>query len=209
MLNSRYKIIVLSFVAFILLALSISLFTKGFKTLSPVLFTNNPLSNQISTRGEIKDKDNLRLEEIAPNIGYIAPDFTFPDSNGESVSLSQFRGKIVFLNIWATWCGPCRVEMPAMEKLYQKFKNEDFVILAVSIDRQGKSIAMPFVKELGITFPILFSPDSAILDIYMVNALPTSYIIDKKGNIVTHVLGGRNWFGPKTIETFEYLIHKT
>ena len=207
MLNPGYKIILLSFVAFILLVLSIAFITKGPKTLSPALSINNPSNNKIVNRGEIKD--NLRLEEIAPKTGYLAPDFSLPDKNGKPISLSQFRGKVVFLNIWATWCGPCRIEMPAMEKLYQKFKSESFVILAVSIDSQGESVVMPFLKKHGITFPILFYPDSSIMDIYMVNALPTSYIIDKKGNIVTQVLGGRNWFGPKTIETFEYLIHKT
>ena len=209
MLNPRYKIIVFSFVAFIGLILGISYIIEEYRNFSSKPFINNPSNNQIFIREEIKDKDNLRLEEIAPKPGYLAPDFSLHDINGKSISLSQFRGKIVFLNIWATWCGPCRVEMPAMEKLYQKFKNESFVILAVSIDSQGESVVIPFLKEYGITFPILFSPDSGIMDIYMVNALPASYIIDKKGNIVTQVLGGRNWFGPKTIETFEYLIHKT
>ncbi len=209
MLNQRYKIIAFSFIAFILLLLSISFVTNEFQTLSPVLSTDNPSTNQISNRGEINDKNSLRLDEIAPKPEYLAPDFSLPDINGKSVSLSQYRGKIVFLNIWATWCGPCRVEMPAMEKLYRKFKKENFALLAVSIDSQGKSVVMPFLKKYGITFPILFSPDSGIMDIFRVNALPTSYILDRKGHIVAHVLGGRNWFGPKTIETFEYLIHKT
>ncbi len=139
----------------------------------------------------------------------MAPDFTFPDMDGKPVSLSQFRGKVVFLNIWATWCGPCRIEMPDMEKLYRKFKKEDLVILAVSIDRLGEPVVKPFVKELELTFPILLSPDGRVQRIYMVNALPSSFIIDKSGRVVTRVVGARNWFGAETIETFEYLIRNT
>ena len=207
MLNSRYRVVFYSFGAFTLFLLVSGFFMKHENVLA--FFSKyESAKNQSSENNNIKQAKPLP-EEIAPQEGFIAPDFTFPDMNGKSVSLSQFRGKVVFLNIWATWCGPCRIEMPDMEKLYRKFKKEDLVILAVSIDRHGEPVVKPFVKELELTFPILLSPDGRIQRIYMVNALPSSFIIDKSGRILTRVVGARNWFGAETIETFEYLIRKT
>ena len=207
MLNPRFKVVFYSFSAFTLLLLVSGFFMKQENVLA--FFSKDESGkNQSSKNNNLKQAKSLS-EEIAPQDGFMAPDFTFPDMNGKSVSLSQFRGKIVFLNIWATWCGPCRIEMPDMEKLYRKFKKEDLVILAVSIDRQGEPVVKPFTKELELTFPILLSPDGSIQRIYMVNALPSSFIIDKSGRIVTRVVGARNWFGAETLETFEYLIRKT
>ncbi len=207
MLNPRYKVAFYSFGAFTLLLLVSGFFMKH-ENVFAFFSKYESGKNQSSKNNNIKQAKPLS-EEIAPQDGFMAPDFSFPDMNGKSVSLSQFRGKIVFLNIWATWCGPCRIEMPDMEKLYRKFKKEDLVILAVSIDRQGEPVVKPFIKELGLTFPILLSSDGSIQRIYMVNALPSSFIIDKSGRIVTRVVGARNWFGAETLETFEYLIRKT
>ncbi len=207
MLNSRHKVAFYSFGAFILFLLASGFFMKHENALA-IFSKDESTKSQSSTNNNKKQAESLS-EEIAPQEGFMAPDFTFPDMNGKSVSLSQFRGKVVFLNIWATWCGPCRIEMPDMEKLYRKFKKEDLVILAVSIDHQGEPVVKPFVKELELTFPILLSPDGRIQRIYMVRALPSSFIIDKSGRIITRVVGARNWFGTETIETFEYLIRKT
>lgn len=206
-MKNYYKVIFYSFTVFILLIISISF----------IINYSNPFSfftkeDTAKSRTETEEKSEQKIEltnEIAPQSGFLAPDFTFPDINGSSVSLSQFKGKVVFLNIWATWCGPCRIEMPAMEKLHQKFKNEDFVILAVSIDRQGASVVIPFMEELELTFPVLLDPNSTIQNIYMVSALPSSFIIDKTGRIAARVTGARDWFGSDTIETFEYLIRET
>ena len=206
MLNSCNKIIFYSFGAFILFLFISGLLIKNGNVLAFV--SKNESTNQLSTKNKKKQTEPL-TKEIAPQEGFMAPDFTFPDMNGKPVSLSQFRGKIVFLNIWATWCGPCRIEMPAMEKLYRKFKKEDLIILAVSIDHQGKSVVMPFMQELGFTFPVLLSREGRIQSVYMIRALPSSFIIDKTGRIAVRVEGALNWFGDETIESFEYLIHKT
>ncbi len=204
--NSKHKVIFYSFAAFIILIISIS-FLMGQENLLVI----SPKYEAVNKKVEASKKKNQETSlrgKIAPYEGFMAPGFTFPDIHGKAVSLSQFRGKVVFLNIWATWCGPCRIEMPDMEKLWQKFKKQDFVILAVSIDRQGKSVVMPFMRELGLTFPVLLDPEGAIQRTYEVNALPSSLIIDKTGFITTRVAGARDWFGAETIETFEYLINK-
>ncbi len=208
MFNSHYKIYFYSFAVFILLILSIRLLVNQ-GNLFAVSSKEGPAKSLIDTNKKKKQEDHL-TGEIAPQTEFIAPDFTFPEViSDKPVSLPQFKGKVVFLNIWATWCGPCRIEMPDMEKLYQKFKKEDFVILAVSIDKQGKSVVIPFMQELGLTFKVLLDPDGAIQRTYMVNALPSSFIIDKTGRIIARVIGAREWFGPETIETFEYLINET
>lgn len=207
LINSRYKTFFYSFFLITVVTLSAILFMKQGN-----LLVISPKYEAVNKKVEASKKKNQETSlrgKIAPYEGFMAPDFTFPDIHGKAVSLSQFRGKVVFLNIWATWCGPCRIEMPDMEKLWQKFKKQDFVILAVSIDRQGKSVVMPFMRELGLTFPVLLDPEGAIQRTYEVNALPSSLIIDKTGFITTRVAGARDWFGAETIETFEYLINKT
>ncbi len=193
--------------------------TKGNKILIAVLIFLVVSINLLVSQGNLfaatsidevvkkKNQENHLRGKIAPYEGFMAPDFTFPDIHGKSVSLSHFKGKVVFLNIWATWCGPCRTEMPDMEKLYQKFKKEDFVILAVSIDLQGKSVVIPFIQELGLTFPVLLDPDGTIQNVYEIKALPSSFIIDKEGFIELRITGARDWLNPKIIETFEHLIN--
>tara|TARA_B100000315_G_scaffold250156_1_gene282518 strand:- start:1579 stop:2220 length:642 start_codon:yes stop_codon:yes gene_type:complete len=163
--------------------------------------------NQVEKDKKKNDKYEF-LYETGPFEGFVAPDFTLPDIDGKSISLSQLSGKVVFLNIWATWCGPCRTEMPSMEKLYQKFKKEDFVMLAISIDRQGKSVVIPFLEELGLTFPVLLDPDSTIQKLYKIRALPSSIIIDKMGFVDTREAGARDWFSSGIIKLFEELINE-
>jgi peroxiredoxin len=125
-----------------------------------------------------------------------APEFTLPDINGKKVSLSDFKGKVILLNFWATWCGPCTGEMPSLNNLYAAFKNEGFVVLAVSIDPSERAV-QSFVSAKGITFPVLMDPDKeAYFDLYAVFALPTSFLIDRKGMIVAKILGDREWDSP-------------
>ncbi len=206
MLNPKIKTTFYSITFFFLIIASATLIMKNVDIL-PNPSREGPDKGQTITNDI--EEESFITKETSLKAAVVAPDFTFPDVNGKLVSLSQYRGKIVFLNIWATWCGPCRIEMPAMEKLYNKFKRKDLVILAVSIDSQGESVVKPFIKELGITFPILLSVDGSIQNTYRVNALPSSFIINKSGLIVAQVIGARDWFGPKTIETFEYLLSET
>ncbi len=127
----------------------------------------------------------------APQQGFLAPDFTLPDSNGKPVSLSDLRGQPVLLNIWASWCSPCRAEMPAMQHVYETYRSQGFTILAVNAAYQDKiPSAMDFANELGLTFPILFDQKGEISRLYQVEALPTSFFIDAQGIIREVVVGG-------------------
>lgn len=126
----------------------------------------------------------------------VAPDFVLPDMNGQVVRLSQLRGKIVLLNIWATWCPPCRKEMPTMEALYHKMQSADFVLLAASQDVDGKSTVAPYLQEGGFTFPVLLDVNGEVGKKYGVTGYPETYIIDRQGNIVHHHIGYNDWSHP-------------
>jgi len=123
-----------------------------------------------------------------------APDFTLQDLHGQSMRLRHLQGKLVLLNFWATWCVPCRIEMPSMERLYQTFKRTDFILLAVSLDRQGAAMVKPFVEEMQLTFPILLDPTAEVSRSYGVRGLPTTYLIDPDGRLIGAAVGGRDWF---------------
>lgn len=118
-----------------------------------------------------------------------APGFTLPLLAGGEASLADYRGKVVLVNVWATWCGPCRTEMPDMERFYQSLKGQPFEILAVSVDDRGAQDVAPFVQELGITFPILLDPDKIIESLYSTSRVPESFIIDKNGVVRRRVIG--------------------
>ena len=128
-----------------------------------------------------------------PGLGRKPPDFSLQDLQGRPVELGRFHGKAIFINFWATWCVPCRAEMPAMEKLYQDFKDRDFVMLAISGDLGGKEDVKPFLEEFKFTFPILLDPDLKIHDLYGVRGIPTTFLIDKKGTVAQKMLGARDW----------------
>jgi peroxiredoxin len=125
-----------------------------------------------------------------------APDFVLPDLHGQVVRLSQLRGKVVLLNVWATWCPPCRKEMPTMETLYQKMKGADFVMLAASQDVDGKNTVTPYLQEGGLTFPVLLDVNGEIGKKYGVTGYPETYIIDRQGDIVHHHIGYNDWSQP-------------
>jgi peroxiredoxin len=123
-----------------------------------------------------------------------APDFTLVSLEGRAFRLRELRGKLVLLNFWATWCAPCQHEMPSMERLYQTFKPMEFVLLAVSLDRQGAEVARPFAAHLKLTFPILLDPASEVSRQYGVRGLPTTYLIDPDGLLIGAVIGARDWY---------------
>jgi peroxiredoxin len=126
-----------------------------------------------------------------------APDFTLPDLEGHPVRLRQFQGKVVLLNFWATWCTPCRLEMPSMERLYQTFKRTEFVLVGVSLDRQGAAVVRPFVEELQLTFPIVLDATAEVARAYGVRGLPTTYLVDPDGQLIGAAVGGRDWARPE------------
>jgi peroxiredoxin len=135
----------------------------------------------------------LQRLQSGPRTGYPAPDFTLPDLNGKLHRLAQYRGKVVFLNLWATWCPPCRMEMPGMERLYRRLGGRDFVMLAVSADEGGKDAVAPFVAEMGLTFPVLLDPEGHLSPRYGVTGYPETFLIDRNGQVVNHTIGPADW----------------
>ena len=125
--------------------------------------------------------------------GFPAPDFTLEELSGERWRLSELRGKVVFLNVWATWCSPCRMEMPSMERLHQRLKNDGLVILAISEDEGGFSAVKPFVDEIGATFPVLLDPEGIVPVRYGVTGYPETFLIDRRGQVVHHAIGPADW----------------
>ncbi|MFQ5667384.1 MAG: TlpA disulfide reductase family protein [Candidatus Binatia bacterium] len=136
--------------------------------------------------------------------GFPAPDFTLTDLDGRPHRLADFRGKVVFLNVWATWCPPCRMEMPSMERLYQRLQREDFVMLAVSEDEGGYGVVRPFVEQLGLTFPVLMDPDGIVPQRYGVTGYPETFIIDRGGQVVQHTIGPADW---EHDQIYDYFLH--
>jgi peroxiredoxin len=127
----------------------------------------------------------------APQQGFLAPDFELKTLEGEIVKLADLRGQAVLVNLWATWCPPCRAEMPAIEKVYNDYKDEGFIVLAVNMTYQDTftNIA-PFVDEYGLTFPILLDDTSKVGTAYQLRSLPSSFFIDREGIIREVVIGG-------------------
>jgi len=127
-------------------------------------------------------------------VGKPAPDFVLPDLADKSVRLSDYRGKVVFLNFWATWCKPCREEMPSMEVLYKNFEKDGFVVLAVSIDRvTTKKDIPPFIKSMNLTFPVLVDSWGQTDKRYKLMGVPETYVIDQQGVLREKVIGPRDW----------------
>ena len=147
----------------------------------------------------------LRPQIDLIEVGGAAPSFHATDlRTGRPVTLADYRGKVILLNVWATWCPPCRVEMPSMERLHQKLAGTDFRIVAVSVDgdafypaeQEGPGEVMAFVSQMGLTFDILHDPSGAIRSSYQTTGVPESFVIDRDGTIVKKVIGAAEWDGP-------------
>lgn len=140
-------------------------------------------------------------------VGKVAPDFKLPDLEDKQVRLSDFRGKVVFLNFWATWCKPCKEEMPSMEVLYKNFERDGLVVLAVSIDRvTTKKDIPPFVKSLNLTFPILVDSWGQTDKRYKLMGVPETYIIDQQGILREKIIGPRDWTILDNLHTITALL---
>ena len=146
------------------------------------------------------------LKRAWPKIGSVSPPFALVDLGGNSVKISDFKGKVVLLNFWATWCGPCRVEMPAMEGLYQDLNPKGLEILAVSVDPQGVAATKPFKEALGLSFPILHDPDYQVGIAYGARTLPMTYLIDRQSVIRHRVFGARDWNGAEARDLISSLL---
>lgn len=166
----------------------------------------HPVTLSAQSQGKINYKvvPNLEpMKEVGPT-----PDFSVPSLDGKKISLKDFRGKVVFLNFWATWCVPCREEMPAMEKLYQEFKDKNFVVLAINV-KDRKTEALKFVKELKLTYPIAFDPEGEVGLLYGAWGLPTTYLIGPKGEGLARAWGPAEWYSPQARKLIQQIIEQT
>lgn len=141
-----------------------------------------------------------------PALPYPAPDFLLPDTTGQAVRLSQLKGKVVFLNVWATWCGPCRQEMPTMQALADALDGEDFVLLAASQDVDGAAVVRPYLEEGGYRFPVLLDVRGEVGEKYGVTGYPESFVIDRQGRVVYHHVGYGDWSQPRVEAAMRRLI---
>lgn len=122
-----------------------------------------------------------------------APDFTLRSLDGTSLTLSAWRGKAVLLNFWATWCVPCRTEMPAIERLYRRYRAQGLEVAAINLDALSADGVHAFLKEVSVTFPVLLDPQWSTTSAYRVLGLPTTYLIDASGDVVAREVGARDW----------------
>lgn len=137
--------------------------------------------------------DRASAEDSSIAAGKMAPDFHLNDLTGKPVSLSKLRGRVVFLNLWATWCPPCREEMPSIEALHQAFENDpNFVVLAVSEDAESQPVPT-YIKKNKFDFTVLLDPSNSVGEAYGVSGLPESFVIGRDGRIVAHHVGPYDW----------------
>jgi thiol-disulfide isomerase/thioredoxin len=155
------------------------------------------------------DQVSSLLQEIGmqvPKEPLAATDFTLESLDGKTSSLSDFKGKLVFLNFWATWCPPCRGEMPAMQALYEKLKAKGLVILAVDLAEEV-AVVRDYVKQNKLTFPVLLDKAGEVGGIYGAESIPTTYLIDRAGNVLGRGIGARwTWNSPEMVALFEKLL---
>lgn len=157
-----------------------------------------------------------RVVEVVP--GKLAPDFQLVDLDSKPVKLSDFRGKTVLLNFWATWCGPCVSEMPALERLSQQYQKEGLVVLGVAVDEQLSNLRA-FRKQYSLTFPLVFDEHSEVKDMYGLSGVPESFLIDPQGRFMmfddpdynmasVRIVGPRHWDSATIAGRIAYLMQK-
>ncbi|MFQ5543628.1 MAG: TlpA disulfide reductase family protein [Nitrospiria bacterium] len=144
-------------------------------------------------KGSSVPENSNSPKKIGIEVGDIAPDFILKKLKGGETSLSSYKGKVVLVNFWATWCGPCRAEMPSMEKLYQDYSRDDFEILAVSIDFDKEAPVKAFIEEFGFTFPVPLDDQLEVNNRYQIRVVPTSILVDQNGIIKHRLLGAKDW----------------
>ncbi len=154
-----------------------------------------------------------RLRPVGP--GRPAPNFSVVDLEGAQRSLGEFQGKVVLLNIWATWCPPCREEMPSMERLYQEIGDEEFEILAISVDapfgqrdafgREGGNLSA-YADSVGLSFKILHDPSGKIQETFQTTGVPESFVIDRDGVIFKKIAGPTAWDAEENVQFIRRLL---
>ena len=148
----------------------------------------------------------LAFLRARPRGPHIAPDFAVTDLEGRAVRLSALRGRVVLLNVWTTWCAPCREEMPSLDRLHARLRERPFTLLAVSQDEDGRRAVEAFVQQTRLSFPVYLDPEHQVGDRYEVWGYPETFIIDRNGIVVERVIGPRDWASPQSIAQLEGLI---
>jgi len=146
------------------------------------------------------------LSLMSPKPVKPAKDFQVTTPDNQPLSLTNFKGKVVFLNFWATWCKPCEAEMPGMERLHRRYRDRGLVVLAISEDAGGAGAVSPFVRKHQLTFPIGLDPKMAVASLYGVWTLPSTFIIDRQGNRAFYANGAREWDGAAAHSLFDTLL---
>lgn len=135
--------------------------------------------------------DQSANDQSAPAAGFFAPDFTLSSLDGQTYTLSELRGHPILLDLWASWCPPCRAEMPAIQRIYEEYQSQGFLVLAVNATSQDDpASARAFAESLGLTYPILLDETGDVAHLYGLRALPTTFFIDADGRIADVVIGG-------------------
>ncbi|MDP6711319.1 MAG: TlpA disulfide reductase family protein [Nitrospinaceae bacterium] len=155
---------------------------------------------------DVKTQNNFNQKKS--DVGYLAPGFTLRNLKGNHESLEKYRGQVVVLNFWATWCAPCRVEMPSFENLYRRYRSEGMTVLAVTIDKNASVQIKSFVNEYELSFPVLLDAKGEVERLYPSVTIPFTYVIDREGRVVARVDGAKNWESEETFEAIEYLLKK-
>jgi thiol-disulfide isomerase/thioredoxin len=182
----------------------IGILLTGCGLIAAFVFDANPLAK---AKPESRSLDQLLVDmgvEIFPN-STSQVEISLQDLNGADVNLSDFRGKIVFLNFWATWCPTCVIEMPSMEKLHLKLKDKDFALVSISIQDSAAEVQR-FFKQNKLTFTALLDSIGKTVPGFGIRAIPTTLILDKTGRIVGRVIGPREWDSRESMAMFENLI---
>lgn len=141
-----------------------------------------------------------------PQVGETAPDFKVSGLDGATVSLSSLRGNVVLVNFWATWCPPCREELPSLAKLNAMMAGKPFRLMAISIDEGGKEAVQGLFSQSGVSLPAYLDPDTRIAQRYGTFKVPETYIVDKQGKIVKKVIGGMDWSSPMVVDYLNQLM---
>jgi peroxiredoxin len=135
------------------------------------------------------------------------PDFSLECLKGEKVQLRNLKGKVIFLNFWATWCGPCKEEMPSMETLHQQLKDRDFVFLTISVDYDGAKTVKKFMEKHRYSFPVLLDPTSKTLQPFEISRIPATIFIDRNGRMIGRVIGPRDWCSPEVLALLDRMLN--
>jgi peroxiredoxin len=186
--NSKFEIRRLPAAPLRLCGVSLLLFLLGLA--SPVCAGTDPLQA-------------LGLQ--TPNESVEAPTFSLSDLTGKKVQLKDYRGRLVFLNFFATWCGPCREEMPGMDRLFRAYQDKGLAMLAINMEESARTVR-PFVQELKLSFSALLDTKGSVSHEYGIRALPVSFLIGREGNILWRAMGGREWDTPEMRKYFGQMV---